>query len=232
MLTQHSKNQNLEEWNCNDCAFQGNCATELMNHLKITTHQPSKNVKDKRKVFQDYNQCFTCKMDFDGFFNLMNHRKSVHPSNKQCRNYATGRCTRGSDCWYVHSEKSENEDIFENFKCDLCAEQFKGRGNFMRHKKISHPQIIPTCEKHLISKCQRNENECWFKHTVISSPRKEDTPQPEKVLPNMASNEKQGFCEPLGNAFPPEQVNVMIELMNKLCRKVQNMEKRFEDLIN
>ena len=140
MLTQHSKNQNLEEWNCNDCAFQGNCATELMNHLKITTHQPSKNVKDKRKVFQDYKQCFTCKMDFDGFFNLMNHRKSVHPSNKQCRNYATGRCTRGSDCWYVHSEKSENEDIFENFKCDLCAEQFKGRGDFMRHKNFRSRQ--------------------------------------------------------------------------------------------
>jgi hypothetical protein len=47
MLSKHNSKENLNEWNCNDCAFEANCASELMKHLKITSHQPSKNVKDK-----------------------------------------------------------------------------------------------------------------------------------------------------------------------------------------
>ena len=161
----------------NDCDFQGACASELMNHLKCTSHQPSKNVKDKRKVFLDYRQCYTCKMDFDGYFNLMSHRKNVHPSNKTCRNYASGNCPHGNECWYFHGEQNDNDDNSENFRCNVCDETFKGRGNFMRHKKASHPQSIPICERYLANKCPMNENECWFKHGSASGPKNVSQPK-------------------------------------------------------
>ena len=68
MMIDHSA---ADQWNYDSCAFQANCASELMKHLKMTGHQPSKHVTDKRKVFEDYRQCYTCKMDFDGYYNLM-----------------------------------------------------------------------------------------------------------------------------------------------------------------
>ena len=47
---QHPAKSPDSQWNCNDCAFQGNEALELMNHLRVTGHQPSKNI-EKRKAF-------------------------------------------------------------------------------------------------------------------------------------------------------------------------------------
>ena len=54
----HTQNENkqkiiLEEWNCDNCPFQANCASELLKHLKVSGQQPSKNVSDKRKVFEN-----------------------------------------------------------------------------------------------------------------------------------------------------------------------------------
>ena len=61
----HKKNKITEEWNCNDCSFQGHGAVELINHLKVTGHQPSKDI-NKKKSFNDYRQCYTCRKEFDG----------------------------------------------------------------------------------------------------------------------------------------------------------------------
>ena len=61
-------------------------AQTLLKHLKTTGHQPSSLV-EKRKIYSDYKECYTCKEEFDGYFNLMTHRKIVHPSQKKCRNF-------------------------------------------------------------------------------------------------------------------------------------------------
>ena len=91
-MKEHKKVLESDEWNCNDCAFQVDSALELMKHLQVTGHQPRQGIKDKRKVFKDFKECYTCKMAFDGFFNLLNHRKKIHPSNKKCRNFSSGNC--------------------------------------------------------------------------------------------------------------------------------------------
>ena len=227
----------MSEWNCDDCAFQANCASELMKHLKVTSHQPSKNVSDKRKVFEDYKQCYTCKMDFDGYYNLMNHRKIVHPSSKKCKNFPRGECNFGSGCWYVHDddEKMDTEDTFDNFKCDVCEEEFKGRTNFMRHKKLSHPQNVPVCEKYSARKCPRIDQDCWFEHRPSALPDGEKTPQSRRTSASQSyadASRKSVFREVLGQALPPDQMEKMINLISNLCNKVQSMEKRFEDLMN
>jgi hypothetical protein len=102
---QHKKRVLDDEWNCNDCPFQSTNSSHLMKHLKLTTHQPSHKIKERKSLFLDYKQCFTCKLEFGGYWNLMNHRKTAHPSNKLCRNFPQNLCTFGSDCWYVHKEK-------------------------------------------------------------------------------------------------------------------------------
>ena len=121
---QHGE-EKAEEWNCNDCEFQASIPSELMNHLKLTGHQPSQNIRDKKKLFHDYKQCYTCDLEVDGYWNLMNHRKTVHPSNKKCRNFPNGKCTFGNQCWYVHEE--ELMDVDESFKDDVKAEDSKYR---------------------------------------------------------------------------------------------------------
>ena len=85
------------EWTCNDCPFQASSSSELMNHVRILAHQSSPNVKDRKKFFFDYRQCYTCKLEFDGYKNLMEHRHNMHPSKKKCRNFPDDSCTWGEN---------------------------------------------------------------------------------------------------------------------------------------
>ena len=78
---EHGNVRYPDEWNCNNCAYQVNQAEDLVRHLKECGHQPSKNLENK-KYFSDYKYCYTCKQEFDGYHNLMNHRSLVHPSKK------------------------------------------------------------------------------------------------------------------------------------------------------
>ena len=231
ILNDHSSKQTEDQWNCDSCAFQANCATELMKHLKITGHQPSKHVKDKRKLFEDYKQCYTCKMDFDGYYNLMDHRKNVHPSNKKCRNYLKGECPFGEKCWYVHEEKSNNESIFESFKCDLCKNNFKGRTNFMKHKKLIHPEYVSSCEKFRTGNCKRSEKDCWFLHTAIAKGAKGDLTWSKVVSNSPAVTKTPGFHSATAQAVPPENLKMMMDMVSNLCNKLNKMEKRLEDLM-
>ena len=130
MASDHGQNKNDQEWTCNDCQFQTNSTTDLMNHLKASGHQPSPSIQDARnKLFT----CYTCNGEFSNYWNLMNHRKQNHPSNRICRNFIKDECTCGSDCWYVHvdpMDTSENVIVATpstapEFKCYLCDETFE-----------------------------------------------------------------------------------------------------------
>ena len=232
----HSQEENLE-WNCDNCAFQAHSPSELMKHLKLTLHQPSKTVHDKRKVFEDYKQCYTCKMDFDGFVNLMNHRKAVHPSNKKCRYYPEGTCTWNDKCWYVHKNEDDT-DMVNNFKCDLCEKVFTGRNSFMNHRKLAHPDYVPTCENFSTKRCQRG-NECWFLHKLGTKYTKAETTKDDvnvrRKLEENKTSKNSVFWKDLGNTFPPDQSQTMMDMVKQLFMKMEktlmeNMEKRFQTL--
>ena len=85
VMQNHKKNNSFQDWNCNDCLYQGHTSPSLLKHLKTTGHQPSALV-EKRSLFPDYKECYTCNEQFDGYTYLMEHRKAVHPSNKKCQN--------------------------------------------------------------------------------------------------------------------------------------------------
>ena len=166
IVDKHKKRFLGDEWNCNDCPFQGNISSQLMKHLKLTSHQPSSEIKERRALFLDYKQCYTCKMEFDGFWNLMNHRKSSHPTNKKCRNYPLN-CQFKTECWYVHQDdKSEDKSelgvndakLMEKFNCNLCEFEFDSKHSLMKHKKDSHIATVQRCEGYASGNCIRSEN--------------------------------------------------------------------------
>ena len=183
------------------------------------------NVIAVRKVFKDFKQCYTCKMEFDGYYNLMNHRKIVHPSKKKCRNFPAN-CTFGNDCWYVHTEPMEVDEYpteFKeantwNFKCNLCDEEILERRDFMAHKKTKHGDTVLPCQNFLLGKCSRSEESCWFKHDEINPERKNSDNQVFQKVPQ--------------SSLPPDQLSVMVKMLNRLCSKVENMEQKFRDLMD
>ena len=220
----HEVTTKPEEWNCNDCSFQGSCSSELINHLKITGHSPSKARLDNRKIFKDFKQCYTCKKEFDGYWNLMNHRKSIHPSNKKCRNFPAT-CKFGEECWYVHVEQMETDQVCEQntFKCKICGENFEDQGEFMKHMKTKHTGSNQACEKFLKGQCERDEEDCWFFHPA-------DQVKQKQSAPNKTSQD-QVFHQAHSDPFPPDQMSRMFWMVTNLCRKVEGMEKRFEELM-
>lgn len=141
---EHEAKKTPEEWNCNNYSFQGNCISELMKHLKLTGHQPSQGKLDGRKVIKDFKQCYTCGMEFDGYWNLMTHRKNNHPSNKRCRNFPSS-CTFGKECWYLHVEPMDVDPVNENtgsssnstFNCNMCENVFDEKKHFHEAQKNS-----------------------------------------------------------------------------------------------
>ena len=66
---------NIQQFNCLDCAFQGENSLQLRRHILRTQHTPCKYKE----------QCFTCEKVFDDYYNLMNHRREEHQSNRTCR---------------------------------------------------------------------------------------------------------------------------------------------------
>ena len=232
-LEKHESEEHAkDEWNCNDCAFQSESATDLMKHLKITSHQPSQSIKDKRKLFRDFKECYTCKMAFDGYVNLMNHRKNIHPSNKKCKNFPSGKCKFVSgDCWYVHGEEMDTDELFEQFNCNLCEYEAKGRDSFMKHKKESHPQNVPICNSFLKNGCYRSDQDCWFDHQSAKGQSRNPSPKKPKTKPSTESTEKPVFQEAVGNSPPPDQVRKMMDMVSRLCSKMEKMEMKLEELL-
>ena len=214
-----------EQWNCNDCSFQASCASELMNHLKIMGHLPSKAEEDNRKTFKDFKQCFTCRKEFDGYWNLMMHRKSMHPSNRKCRNFP-GTCTHGNDCWYLHVEDMETDQSDsgqkdpEVFNCNMCDESFREKSIFMKHRKAKHTGSNQICDKFRNGQCDKSSDDCWYLHSA----------QPTTKARSQPDIQQQDFPQ-AANPFPPDQMSKMFWMMNNLVRKVEGMEKRFEDLM-
>ena len=209
-MKEKHKSTNESDWNCNDCAFQASDASCLLTHLKRSGHQPSENV-EKKKLYPDYRQCYTCNMEFDGYITLMNHRKTTHPSKKKCKNFP-GNCRFNNDCWYIHEEESmeivgPNQE--SNFKCNFCDEAFTERGQFMMHNKTKHLKSVAICKEFTDGKCQKGEY-CWFRHEH----RNEITPQ------------KQVFQQAQLVQVPPDHLGQLVTLMNTLCIKMEEVQER------
>lgn len=226
----HIENKHLQnhdnqgnEWNCDGCPFQAERINDLINHLKITGHQPCKNIELK-KYFNEYKKCYTCKMEFDGYYKLMNHRKGVHPSTKRCRNFPET-CTWGKDCWYVHPDEpmdvepsAVEEAPSSIFNCNHCGEIIQGRGDFMKHKRIKHSDTVLPCENFLKGMCKRNEDTCWFKHSSNEISQQGQNKFQNQVFPQASQN-----------PAPPDQTQ-LYQFMNSILMRMEQMELKLNSL--
>ena len=120
-LETHMKTKHTEkEWNCNGCCFQGSNTKELINHLKLSGHQPSQDIQNSKiKIIH----CYTCKEEFSSYWNLMNHRRQMHPSNRICRYFLKNACIHGVNCWYRHDEPMEIGSTNKTEKSDFQLPQ-------------------------------------------------------------------------------------------------------------
>ena len=108
----------------------------------------------------------------------------------------------------------------------------------MNHRKLAHPDYVPTCEKFSTKRCQRG-NECWFLHKLGTKynkvePTKDDVNVWRKLEENKSSKNS-FFWKDLGNTFPPDQTQPMMDMIKQLFTRMENtlmenMEKRFQTL--
>ena len=146
--------------------FKSTTSIPLMNHCKEQGHQPSKTVQDGPSKLIT---CNNCQKDFTSYWNLMNHRKQEHPSNRKCRDFAKGECQRGDLCWYVHDNVMEfdPEEVLhqseDKVTCYVCKHEFPSKNAMMNHKKRVHPSHI-ICKNFCLGNCRRSEEQCWYLH--------------------------------------------------------------------
>ena len=68
-------------------------------------------------------------------------------------------------CWYSHTIKeSDNNVSQQDFNCKFCKKVFERKSDFMRHRKIEHPEKIAICTNQRDSWCIFGSENCWYKH--------------------------------------------------------------------
>ena len=78
-----------------------NLSLQLKRHIQRTMHTPSDSVEE----------CFTCKKEFSGYWNLMNRRRVEYPSKRKCRCFLKNECNFDDDkCWYRHEFEPKYEE--------------------------------------------------------------------------------------------------------------------------
>ena len=157
VLNKHieSHRQSRKEYNCMGCDFQGTTEMQLQKHT---------NLKHTMKGITTYGtiKCRICSEEFSEKWNLMMHRKTVHPNTVAfCKKFEKGECTyKTESCWWNH-EKKDHED---GFNCFFCGKVFGKKSEMMIHKKKEHTSLIKSCKDFLKGCCRFQETFCWFVH--------------------------------------------------------------------
>ena len=85
--------------------------------------------------------CKFCDESFPSLNDLRMHKKSNHIEKVNfCSNFATSSCIYGNKkCWFVHEEETETDD---EFNCNSCEKELRSAPDFLRHRKMKHPQLV------------------------------------------------------------------------------------------
>ena len=147
----------------------------------------------------------------------MKHRKHEHSDIiKRCKFYRKGICAYEDHiCWFSHNDSVTvgNAQHRAEFKCRFCEKIFQDKSEFMLHRKTDHYQIVSKCRDHLQGKCTNSDFECWYKHDDLS-------------FAYETQNEEQNLDFQEGpEDHPPDMMKRMMDLMEMLMMKVNNLEK-------
>ena len=135
---------------CKRCEYQAEDGYELDGH-RWSEHEED---EDGHII------CKFCDERFASVRNLMKHKKSKHKEKiALCENYNANGCPFEDDkCWFLHMQRNEN------FKCNICKEDFQSKSNFMKHRKTQHISMVQFCKskKECVFK-----SACWFRHEIL-----------------------------------------------------------------
>ena len=207
-----NEKEKVRQYNCEDCAFQGENGIELKKHIQRTRHNPT-----------EYNEkCYTCKKEFSSYWHLMNHRKLEHASSKICRYFKLNKCIfDASDCWYKHPASSFTEkEVDLGHACDKCEKVFESKSDLMKHRKTEHGSVISKCRKFAQGNCDYTDSTCWFSHIE----------QNENLDDNTSNNHeteiKDNFFHMAQDKTPPDYMTRIMGLIDKLSMQVKNLENK------
>ena len=66
-------------------------------------------------------------------------------------------------CWFSHNDGQDQGNTPE-YNCDLCNKVFKGRFEFIKHRKLEHRPAVTKCRHALYRTCMFFYDKCWFVH--------------------------------------------------------------------
>ena len=216
----HSQNQSntTAQYNCKDCAFQGDSWSSLKKHIQSLRHNPS-----------DFSEkCFTCKIEFNSYWTLMNHRREEHPSKKICRYYLKQECLFSSKkCWYKHEEKNSEDPKEETpqFNCKICGQIFSWKGDLMMHKKKEHRETVAKCRRFLQGDCSSSAEACWYIHEMNEIMNKDKNQDPVEDMELGQSQGIQPDFHEVKERAPPDQLKMIMEMLTNLSVQVTEIKR-------
>ena len=175
IITKHTLQNQID---CKKCGFKVSSQAELQRHLQIKHLMDKKSECEKcehvcseenegnkhvtpRHVQRESLKCKSCEKEFNTRSMLMHHRKLEHTNTvATCRNYLEEKCDFGTEkCWWIHRDGRQAK-----IECYFCEKSFDTKNKVMNHRKKEHAKTVKPCQQFLESKCERDDETCWFKH--------------------------------------------------------------------
>lgn len=229
MKIEHTKKE--EQFDCDDCTFQGYSKSEIDNHVKVTNHRYMNKVSSTDGG--NYYICHSCGETFKTKVSLMQHRRTSHIDIiKKCRYFLLDNCAYNDrTCWYLHNKSNitlnqvkpslKSPEIPFPFTCYFCEQKFTSKPEFMLHKKTIHGQTVPQCTEQKQGKCNFTAAKCWYKHEEISFLFD------SKIEPQMS--QQQNFQKVMRDRLPPDNkdpsdMRRILNLIEQVMLKVDKLE--------
>ena len=177
-------------------------------------------------------KCRDCGEEFSAWWNLMHHRRDIHPENRRrCRNDLKGECQYTGDkgpngCWWKHSNNStKRRDSDEGSKetCNVCDEIFRTKSDVMFHKKNKHMDRVPFCKDFKTGSCSFPK--CWYRHEGEKDTNSHKEPSSKKA------SQESDFPTIERQMKPPELTDLK-EIIVQAMAMITSVNQKMETLLN
>ena len=168
----------------------------------------------------------------------MNHRKLEHPSNRTCSFFLKNACIHDSEtCWYKHETKAKS---LHADSCHDCDNEFSVKSDLMKHRKKEHRNKVLKCRNYNQGNCSLPDQACWFLHDEnvnVANENSDGNHESEDLNQNnKKDSETENYDEQesegqnldfhkVQEKTPPDQINKIMNLINKLSLQLEKLEK-------
>ena len=136
-----------KEYNCNDCSFQTTDQRHFRNHFELV-HTLKKNFK-----------CSRCEYVGITSSDVSKHIELTHVSKTLDCNICQLKTNDVND---LRAHMKKEHEMQEQFRCRICCETFRTKGNLMEHRKKMHIKTVAFCKNK--DDCLFSDTKCWWIH--------------------------------------------------------------------